>query len=134
MKPPYDVGYGKPPKANQFKPGQSGNPAGRKKGSKNLSTLLRDALEVQVTVTENGRTRRMSKLQAAFTQLTNRAAGGDAKAIKMAVDILLATETREAAKANGEALTPEARRQNTALILSSLRDRLKSEDTDVGQD
>ncbi|MEM9435268.1 MAG: DUF5681 domain-containing protein [Pseudomonadota bacterium] len=31
----YDVGYGKPPTANQFKPGQSGNPKGRPKGSKN---------------------------------------------------------------------------------------------------
>ena len=25
----YDVGYGKPPKSGQFKPGQSGNPKGR---------------------------------------------------------------------------------------------------------
>lgn len=29
--PEYDVGYGKPPKEHQFKPGQSGNPRGRKK-------------------------------------------------------------------------------------------------------
>lgn len=27
--PPYEVGYGRPPKATQFKPGQSGNPKGR---------------------------------------------------------------------------------------------------------
>ena len=33
-KPPgqYDVGYGKPPAKGQFKPGQSGNPGGRRKG------------------------------------------------------------------------------------------------------
>ena len=30
---PYEVGYGKPPKATRFKPGQSGNPGGRPKGS-----------------------------------------------------------------------------------------------------
>ena len=37
-KPPkdelYEVGYGKPPVASQYKPGQCGNPGGRPKGSK----------------------------------------------------------------------------------------------------
>lgn len=32
----YEVGYGKPPSATRFKPGQSGNPHGRPKGSKNI--------------------------------------------------------------------------------------------------
>jgi hypothetical protein len=35
----YDVGYRKPPKHKQFKLGQSGNPRGRPKGSKNESTI-----------------------------------------------------------------------------------------------
>jgi hypothetical protein len=30
----YGVGYGKPPKASQFSPGQSGNPKGRPKGAR----------------------------------------------------------------------------------------------------
>ena len=33
MKDDYKVGYGKPPKASRFKPGTSGNPGGRPKGS-----------------------------------------------------------------------------------------------------
>ena len=40
----YDVGYKKPPKRTQFKPGQSGNPRGRPKGTKNLKTDLAEAL------------------------------------------------------------------------------------------
>ena len=31
----YEVGYGKPPKHSRFRPGKSGNPKGRPKGSKN---------------------------------------------------------------------------------------------------
>ena len=31
----YEVGYGKPPKDSRFKLGQSGNPNGRPKGSRN---------------------------------------------------------------------------------------------------
>ncbi len=40
----YDVGYRKPPKHTRFKPGQSGNPRGRPKGTKNLKTDLIEEL------------------------------------------------------------------------------------------
>jgi hypothetical protein len=36
----YEVGYGKPPTSGQYAKGKSGNPKGRPKGSKNLSTLV----------------------------------------------------------------------------------------------
>ena len=43
----YAVGYGKPPKHTRFKKGRSGNPRGRPRGAKNLSTLLFGALNEQ---------------------------------------------------------------------------------------
>lgn len=36
----YEVGYGKPPKKHQFKPGYSGNKKGRPKGSLNVFTEI----------------------------------------------------------------------------------------------
>ncbi|MFE9084150.1 DUF5681 domain-containing protein [Brevundimonas sp. NPDC003935] len=76
----YEVGYGRPPQAAQFKPGQSGNPKGRPKGSKNFLTLFREELDRPVPVTQNGRTRMMSKARVAVIQQVDKAAKGDAKA------------------------------------------------------
>ena len=56
----YEVGYGKPPTHSQFRPGQSGNPAGRRKGVRNLKTDVKRTLEMPVKVKEGGRTRTRS--------------------------------------------------------------------------
>ncbi|WP_312733852.1 DUF5681 domain-containing protein [Brevundimonas sp.] len=75
------VGYGRPPIATRFKPGQSGNPNGRPKGSKNLMTLLDQALDQKVAGTINGVPTRISRREAAMLRLADKAAGGDLKAL-----------------------------------------------------
>ena len=84
----YEVGYGKPPCHTRFVKGQSGNPRGRPPGSKNFTTLLREALNEPVIVTDNGGRRKVSKRQAIITQLVNRSAAADFRAIKIQLDIL----------------------------------------------
>ena len=77
----YDVGYGKPPKKGQFKPGRSGNPKGRPKGCKNFSTVLVNELSERLTVKEGGKTRRLTKMEAVTKQLVSKALKGDARAL-----------------------------------------------------
>ena len=78
----YAVGYGKPPVHTRFKKGQSGNPRGRPRGAKNNATLLKEALDQTVAINENGRRRHITKRGAMFTQLANKAAQGDHRAIQ----------------------------------------------------
>ena len=84
----YEVGYGKPPEHTRFKPGRSGNPAGRPKRSKNLRSVLREALFKQVTVTENGQVRTMSRVEAMVTGLVAKRLKGDVRATESALRLV----------------------------------------------
>jgi hypothetical protein len=84
----YEVGYGKPPRHSRFVKGQSGNPRGRPPGAKNFTTLLNEALDEPVPVTDHGGRRKLSKRRAIITQLVNRSVKADLRAIKMLFDIV----------------------------------------------
>jgi hypothetical protein len=86
--PDYDVGYRKPPRHTRFAKGRSGNPRGRPPGANNLKTLLSEALNETVIVSENGGRRKVTKRQAIITQLVNRSATADFRAIKILLDIV----------------------------------------------
>jgi Family of unknown function (DUF5681) len=75
----YDVGYRKPPKHKQFKPGQSGNPRGRPKGSKNESTILHGILHRQITIQDGGRSRQVTILEAMLTRFAQDSLKGNVK-------------------------------------------------------
>jgi hypothetical protein len=76
----YLVGYGRPPTATRFRPGQSGNPKGRPKGRLNLGTEFNKELNRVITVREGGRSRRLKKGAAWLVKTINGALSGDARA------------------------------------------------------
>ena len=60
----YETGYGKPPKNSQYKPGQSGNPRGRPKGSPtSQEAFLREGSRI-VTVQIGGKIEKFTRTQA----------------------------------------------------------------------
>jgi hypothetical protein len=90
----YRTGYCRPPRHSQFRPGTSGNPKGRPKGSLNLATVLERTLKEKVTVTEKGRRSVITKLDAAVKQLVNKAASGEERATRFLLDLVQLVEDR----------------------------------------
>ena len=78
----------------KFHRGISGNPKGRPKGSKNLTTLIMEAARDQVSVEIDGKPRRISALQATVAQLASKAARGDQKAMVQFLDRIAEVEGR----------------------------------------
>jgi hypothetical protein len=85
----YQVGYGKPPKQSQFKPGKSGNPQGRTKGTKNLKTDLAEELSEKIVVHEGGISQKISKQRALVKSLVTRTLQGDGPAAKSLLPIMM---------------------------------------------
>ena len=85
----YDVGYRKPPREHQFKPGESGNDRGRPRAKKtgddesslkqSYAYIVADA-DSPVTVRENGRETQLTSYEAVFLSLRVTALKGNTKA------------------------------------------------------
>jgi Family of unknown function (DUF5681) len=95
----YTIGYGKPPTHTQYRPGQSGYPAGRRKGVRNLKTDVKRTLAMPVKVKEGGRTRTRSTQEAALMVLRERALKGNTRALDRFLELALRFNNDEAAQA-----------------------------------
>lgn len=80
------VGYGSPPVATRF-PHQRGT-RGRRKGSKNMKTLAREAFEASVNAKVNGKSQKMTKKELILHQLATQASSGNLKAIDRALPLI----------------------------------------------
>jgi hypothetical protein len=103
-------GYKRPPKSGQFKPGQSGNPRGRPKGTRNLKTDLDKMLRKRIRVRENGQTREISRQEAILLALFKKAMnGGDVRAANAIVAMVLKLNPPELADEPAEEMTESDR-------------------------
>ena len=116
-----DVGYGRPPRHSRFKPGQSGNPRGRPKGTLNFATDVEQTLAALITLNEGGKSKRVSTQRAALLRLREMALKG--KNVR-ALEKLLSFAAASSGSETADARSPSAEDQ---AILAAFRQEIWAE-------
>jgi hypothetical protein len=112
------IGYGHPPRAHRFKPGQSGNPSGRPARRKGLADLLAGALQQSTSVRERGRLRKMTKAEAMARRFADLAVEGDPRILRLLLGEIRAAEERaQEEPALRDVLTAADREVIAALVV-----------------
>lgn len=83
----YTIGRGKPPKGTQFKPGQSGNPTGRPKGTKNIKKMIYEFGQREIEVSIQGQKLKISMNEALAQKIWDIALKGNLKAVQAVCEI-----------------------------------------------
>ncbi len=81
------VGRGQPPRKSQYKPGQTGNPRGRPPGQISLKKAAENAFSRKVSYEVDGKTVRISMLEAMLIEHGLKAVKGDAKSAGIALNL-----------------------------------------------
>ena len=92
------TGFKRPPKGTRFKPGRSGNPKGRPKGRRNLTTDLAALMKKRIPIRKDGELRHVSGQEALLLRLFEKAVGGDLKASAQIFAMVMKTDNRESAE------------------------------------
>ena len=71
-----------PENLKPFKPGQCGNPNGRPKGRRSLSTILREMLSEEIEIDVNGKKTKKELQDVIVNNLIQNAVKGDLRAIE----------------------------------------------------
>lgn len=104
--PSYEVGYGKPPTHSRFRPGQSGNPRGRPKGSRNrlpalneerLKTVVLEEAYRLIGVRDGDRPAEIPVIQAIIRGVALNAARGHQRSQRMFTELLQWVEREDKA-------------------------------------
>jgi Family of unknown function (DUF5681) len=91
----FEVGYKRPPQHTRFRPGRSGNPRGRPKGTRNLASDLEDELADRILVREGGRQLKISRQPALLRTLVDQALTGDTRAAGIVLQLVARLITPE---------------------------------------
>lgn len=108
-------GYKNPPKHGQFQKGQSGNPKGRPKNeekSEEFVMLMLRVLEEEISITESGKQKTITKKEALARSLISKSLNGDSKYTQLLMllvrnELISAERVREERKIAKERINRE---------------------------
>lgn len=101
------VGYGRPPRHSQFKPGQSGNPRGRTKLKPTTQSIIHALLDQKIWVTLPSGKKQVTVEEGIFLRLREQALKGELKAIQFLLDRRHPTAGMLAANASSDRLSQD---------------------------
>jgi hypothetical protein len=103
------VGNRQPPVSHRFKSGQSGNPRGRPKGTRNLRGDLNEMLERKVSVIEGGKKKAIRGQEALLLTAYKMALAGDVRAMNTLFNMLSKLVSTDVGSAKEEPTESDAR-------------------------
>ena len=127
MSSDYIVGNKRPPKASRFKKGRSGNPAGRPRGRRNVSTIIEAVMDERIYVTEAGRRRSITAREAIIRGLRNDALRGDGKARLTIIGLDMQVEASRGSQEGDQPRVTEADAKVMARLVERIRNDIAKE-------
>jgi len=77
----FEIGYGKPPKANQFPKGRTGNPRGKRQGEENTISAFKRIVSKRVRINDGEKVRTITLAEAVILKNYNAALQKDSFAM-----------------------------------------------------
>ena len=100
-------GHGRPPVHTRFRPGRSGNPAGRPKGARDRGSTVRQIALETYTVRQDGERQKRTTLELVLLSLRNLAVSGNVRAFRANHELLQRYAPQQPVEQGGFLIVPE---------------------------
>jgi len=115
------------PRTGRFLPNKSGNPGGRPPKPRTADAAILGAVNQPITVTENGKRRRRTKLEVTAAQIANQGASGNLSAGKTTFDLVRRAEERQAQASGASEDLSQSDREIADRFVARLRRMIEEE-------
>jgi hypothetical protein len=94
----FEVGYGRPPASSRWGPGRSGNPSGKRKGTKSRDTIVNEIMNEKISISENGKQRKITAFEGILRVVRNSGLKGSLRAAAFLIKEHAAAQAADATR------------------------------------